>query len=133
MKKFFLVGIVIIGIILADIVFISMKNRSFHAQQSVEGQKYGGKNSSLILFYCKKCSHCGLVDDFIEKNDISHKLPFERREVSNKENFNLLMQAAKGCHIKKDDLGVPFLWDGAECLMGDYMIIDYFNRKIRDK
>jgi len=36
---------------------------------------------------------------------------------------------AKICELPTDSIGVPFLWDGKDCLIGDQDIINFFKQK----
>jgi hypothetical protein len=81
----------------------------------------------IILFYGEGCPHCKIVDDFISQNKIEDKVKFTRLEVfNNKDNANVLLQKATDCKIDQNNVGVPFLWDGKSCLVGDVEIINFF-------
>jgi hypothetical protein len=83
--------------------------------------------AGIILFYGDGCSHCKIVDDFISQNKIEEKVKFVRLEVfNNKDNANVLLQKATDCKIDQNNIGVPFLWDGKNCLVGDQAIINFF-------
>lgn len=99
-------------------------NNSWENQQT--------KESQVILFYGQGCPHCAIVEDYIEKNNINEKISFEEKEVYyNKGNANDLIQKAKACGIPTDSIGVPFLWDGEKCYVGDQEIIEFFNQKLK--
>ena len=86
--------------------------------------------SSIVLFYGDGCPHCALVEKFVSENDIEAKVPFTKKEVYyNKQNANELTEKAKICGMPTDSIGVPFLWDGSKCLVGDQPIIDFFKLK----
>jgi glutaredoxin len=88
----------------------------------------------IILFYGIGCPHCAKVEEFIKENRIKEKITFEEREVYfNKENRNLLGEAAKSCRISENEIGVPFLWDkeNGKCIIGDEPIIDFFKEKLK--
>lgn len=84
----------------------------------------------IILFYGEGCSHCKLVDDFITQNKIEEKVKFTRLEVfKNTDNQKILLQKVQACKLNVTDVGVPFLWDGKNCLVGDQDIVKFFKDK----
>lgn len=84
----------------------------------------------IILFYGEGCPHCKIVDDFITENKIEEKVSFSRMEVwSNKDNQQVLLKAAQICNLNTDSIGVPFLYDGKNCLVGDVDIINFFKNE----
>jgi len=84
----------------------------------------------INLFYGEGCLHCKVVDDFIEQNNIKDKISFSNLEVwYNKNNQNILAQVVQKCNITTDQVGVPFLYDGQSCIIGDQPIIDFFKEK----
>lgn len=90
--------------------------------------------SGVILFYGEGCSHCVNVDKFIFENKIEDKLIFSRLEVfKNTNNSKILVQKANTCGLPTDKIGVPFLWDGSKCVVGDVDIIKFFQEKINAK
>jgi len=85
----------------------------------------------IVLFYGEGCSHCKIVDDFISQNNIEDKIIFSRLEVwYNKDNQNILAQVVQKCNTQTDQVGVPFLYDGEKCLMGDVDVVNFFKEKI---
>jgi hypothetical protein len=85
----------------------------------------------IILFYGVGCPHCEIVDEFIEKNGIEEKVFFSHKEVYyNKDNANILIEKAQICGFDASGIGVPFLWDGKHCFVGDKDIIEFFKLQI---
>jgi glutaredoxin len=81
----------------------------------------------IILFYGEDCPHCKIVDDFVNENKIKDKIQFSHLEVwYNKDNQNILTQVVIKCGISANQVGVPFLWDGEKCYIGDVDIINFF-------
>lgn len=128
---------VIIPTILFIVVFvfsfvILLKNRENNLANNNSYENQQTKESQIILFYGQGCPHCAIVEDYIEKNNINEKISFEEKEVYyNKGNANDLIQKAKACGIPTDSIGVPFLWDGEKCYVGDQEIIEFFNQKLK--
>ena len=116
-KKFFKerTGLVILGIIVIFFgAIIYAKNRP--------------ADSVMILFYSDSCSHCKNVETYINENGIKDRLKFAEKEVSkNQANAALMERKAVQCGLDLNEgLGVPFFFDGQECLIGDEPIINYF-------
>jgi len=91
------------------------------------------ESEGTILFYGEGCSHCKIVEDFISQNKVEDKVKFTRLEVfNNKDNSDLLTKKAISCNIDiSQGVGVPFLWDGKNCLVGDVDIVKFFEDKIK--
>lgn len=87
--------------------------------------------SEIILFYGNNCDHCAKVDNFIANNNIEAKVVFTRLEVfNNSANADILADKARICGLDPSQIGVPFLWDGAHCIIGDVDVIAFFQQKI---
>jgi len=88
------------------------------------------KQPTQILFYSDTCPHCKIVEQYIKDNNVKSYLVFRELEVSsNTANSQLLGKKAAGCGISGDSIGVPFFFDGQNCLVGDSDIIKYFSSK----
>jgi len=86
--------------------------------------------SQIVLFYGTGCPHCANVEKYIRENNIKDKINFEEKEVYyNRKNADDLVAKAKICGIPTNYIGVPFLWDGEKCFVGDKDIIDFFKQK----
>jgi glutaredoxin len=84
----------------------------------------------IILFYGDGCPHCAIVEEYIKENSIGDKISFAQKEVYyNQNNAKELEAKAKICGLPTDSIGVPFLWDGSKCLVGDQDIIEFFKIK----
>ncbi|KKR49093.1 MAG: hypothetical protein UT86_C0001G0065 [Candidatus Magasanikbacteria bacterium GW2011_GWC2_40_17] len=85
-----------------------------------------------ILFVGEGCPHCEKVEEFIDQNKVKDKVSFVMLEVyKNKDNAALMAKKAGLCGIPLTGMGVPFLWDGSKCLVGDIDIINFFQEKIK--
>jgi glutaredoxin len=83
-----------------------------------------------ILFYSDTCPHCKIVEQYITDNKVKNYLAFQQLEVStHPDNAQLLIKKAASCGLSTDNLGVPFFFDGTNCLIGDQDIIKYFASK----
>jgi glutaredoxin len=122
-KKTFFVVILIIVIIMAVLVAIFWpKNASQPSSQALQ--------SDIILYVSDICQHCKNVEKFIEDNKVADKVPFQTEEVStDTKNAQDLMLKAGKCGIANDQIGVPLLWDGSTCLLGEDEITNFFKNK----
>ena len=89
--------------------------------------------NSIILFYGDNCDHCTKVDNFIRDNAMENKVAFVRLNISDNENLNLLSDKAQTCGLDIKLIGVPFLWDGKTCILGDVAVINFFKVQIAAK
>jgi len=88
------------------------------------------ESGQIILFYADSCSYCAIVEKYIEDNDIKSKISFAQKEVShNQNNAKELTEKAEICGLPTDSIGVPFLWDSKDCLIGDQKIIAFFKEQ----
>jgi len=88
-------------------------------------------SDQIIFFYGDGCPHCAIVEEYIKENNINDKISFAQKEVYyNQNNAKELESKAKICGIPTNSIGVPFLWDGSKCIIGDQPIIDFFKSKI---
>lgn len=87
--------------------------------------------TGMILFYGDTCPHCKIVEQYINDNNIKAKLQFTELEVfNNKANSALMLKKAKACQLDTTKgMGVPFFFDGQNCLLGDQDIINFFKTK----
>lgn len=130
MKKIIAPTILFIAVLIFSFFAISReKNRNQTSEGEIKAEENKEENQ-IILFYGDGCPHCEIVEEYIEKNNIYDKVSFSRKEIYyNKENSKEIGEKAKICGVPANSIGVPFLWDGEKCLMGDRDIIDFFRQK----
>ncbi|MHB8903580.1 MAG: hypothetical protein ACYC40_00540 [Patescibacteria group bacterium] len=89
-----------------------------------------GDAPDMILFYGDTCPHCKKVAEYIDANNVRAKFKFQELEVYNNQNNSRLMaKKAVGCGLDTSQgLGVPFFFDGKNCLVGDQNIINFFQK-----
>jgi glutaredoxin len=126
---------IIIPSILFIVVFVSsfvilLKNKESNLPNNIQENQLT-EESQIILYYGDGCPHCAIVEGYIKENKIQDKLSFIQKEVYyNQGNAKELEEKAKICGMPTDSIGVPFLWDGEKCLVGDADIINFFKQKI---
>ena len=127
-------------VIIPTILFIAVLIFSFFAlsQEKNKNQTPADETATaenqpanqIILFYGDGCPHCAIVEEYIKENNINDKISFAQKEVYyNQNNAKELEVKAKTCGLPTDSIGVPFLWDGSKCLVGDQDIIEFFKIK----
>lgn len=121
MKKI-LVSTILFASVLVFSFWVLLKNQPINQQS---------EQSQIIFFYGIGCPHCAKVEEFIKENKVKEKISFVEKEIYfNKENQKELTEKAKICEIPENEIGVPFLWDGEKCFLGDVDIINFFKEKI---
>lgn len=128
-------------LIIPSILFVIALGFSFFVLSQEKKQDQSIANGSveeasqsenqIILFYGTGCPHCAIVDEYLEENKVKEKIDFAHKEVYfNRTNSKELEEKAKACGMPTDSIGVPFLWDGEKCLVGDVDIVEFFKQKI---
>jgi glutaredoxin len=132
-KKVIIPTILFIAVLIfAFIVLFENKEDNLPNNAAEENQR--AEESQITLFYGDGCPHCAIVEDYIKNSNIKERLFFEEKEVYyNRKNADDLAAKAKICGIPTDYIGVPFLWDGLKCYVGDRDIINFLNQKINEK
>ena len=101
--------------------------------EATENNSIVQESSGIILFYGDGCPHCAIVEEFVEQNNIEEKVSFSKKEVYyNQQNASELGVKAKVCGMSTDFIGVPFLWDGSKCYVGDQDIVEFFKNKFNE-
>jgi glutaredoxin len=126
---FILVLIVSFFLLLENKENSQLKNEPSNNQENQQKEQ-----SQIILFYGDGCPHCAIVEEYIKENNINDKISFAQKEVYyNQNNAKELEVKAKICGLETDSIGVPFLWDGEKCLIGDQDIINFFKQKTNEQ
>ncbi len=129
-RKNLLFFIIIAVFILLVFLFLFYKNWGF-INILYYFQRHNSNVVGIILFEGNNCSHCVKVDDFIKDNKIEDKIKFTRLEVfDNVANANILADKSQICGLNPQQVGVPFVWDGKNCIIGDVDVIKFFQNKI---
>lgn len=125
MKKPLVITIIFLAVLAYALVVLSAKDKPSSNEKPNQDNV-----GNIILFYGDGCPHCKIVEEYVEANGIEAKVPFTKKEVYyNKANSAELGEKAIACGMPTDSIGVPFLWDGAQCYVGDQDIIEYFKDK----
>lgn len=86
----------------------------------------------LTLYYGQECPHCANLEAFIQSNKLDEVVKIERKEVYHNERNSFEMgKTAQKCGLTGDSLGVPFLYDGAKCYVGEVEARDYLFQYVK--
>lgn len=133
-KKIILPTILFIAVLILSVVILSKENKNNGLEGKLaekEGQQI--EQNQIVLFYGDGCPHCAIVEKYIEENKIKDKISFAQKEVYyNQNNAKELAAKARICGIPANSIGVPLLWNGEGCLIGDQDIINFFKQKINE-
>jgi len=124
----------IVTIIVFVLTFWAFSQEKDKIQGSVNGtvveQTQEQETDQIILFYGEGCPHCAIVEKYLTENKIKDRVTFAQKEIyHNIKNREELKFKAEACGLSLDAIGVPFLWDGEKCLIGDKDIITFFQQK----
>ncbi len=133
-KKIIISTILFIAVMIFSF-FVLSQEKSKNQNQTDEAIAIENQSpSQIILFYGDGCPHCAIVEKYIEGNYIKDKISFAQKEVYyNQNNAKELETKAEICGLPTDSVGVPFLWDGEKCLIGDQDIINFFKQKTNEQ
>lgn len=114
--------------------FVLSQEKNKNQTPTNETKTENRSESQIILFYGDGCPHCKIVEEYINENSIQNKISFVQKEVYyNQNNAKELEAKAKNCGLPTDSIGVPFLWDGEKCLIGDQDIINFFKQQTNEQ
>jgi len=131
-NKIIIPAILFIAVSVFSFVVLAKNKESGLSDNHQENQQI--EKSQIILFYGDGCPHCAIVEDYIKENNIIDKISFVRKEVYyNQNNAKELTEKARICGLPTDSIGVPFLWDGEKCFIGDQDIINFFKQKTNEQ
>ena len=133
MKSKLLVPAILFCVVAGLSIYLLINQKHTTTVSNPENTALNNSNNEvngIVLFYGDGCPHCALVEQYISENNIESKVQFTKKEVyNNQQNASELTAKAKACGMATDSIGVPFLWDGSSCLVGDQPIIDFFKQK----
>lgn len=116
--------IIIVAVILLGAAFWALQSGFFFKNENPVSSPEG-----VILFYGEGCPHCKNVEDFLVQNNIKDKVEFTELEVyHNEANQKILLEKVNACGVDTSNVGIPFLWDGENCIIGDQDIINFFSQ-----
>jgi hypothetical protein len=83
----------------------------------------------IVYYYGKSCPHCKNVAQFIEANGIDKKVSYTKKEFSDPAVTKEFLSRAEQCGINPSEAGVPLVFSGGKCYMGDVDVINFFKAK----
>ena len=123
-KVFIWIGVFMVFVV-GGLVWLAGQGEDIEIKDEIELNKDG-----ITLFYGDGCPHCEDVERFNEENDIKSKVIFEELEVwKDKENAELMKDAAKICELDLEKIGVPFLFAKDKCYIGGPDVEEFFKEE----
>ena len=122
--------VIAILIILVSVILYQKKGEE-NTKQGLSEQ-VNTKKENCVLYYGITCPHCKKVEKWLDENvKVKEESRIVLKEVYRDHNNSTeLGDRAKECQIDSSrGVGVPFLYDNGQCLMGDQPIIDYLTEK----
>ncbi|MEA5097099.1 MAG: DsbA family protein [Burkholderiaceae bacterium] len=133
-KQLIFSALVFASVLALSFYLFLQKNNAPRFQEGTSSTVEQQSARGIILFYGYGCPHCAVVERYLEQNQIGNRVRFERKEVYlHPNNAKELKTKARACGIPEDAIGVPFLWDGEKCLIGDQPITEFFRQRAEAK
>lgn len=121
-------GLLFLIVTVFSVIMITKDKETNHASPKLTVNN--NQTQGVILFYGDGCPHCAIVEEYLDSNNVLEQVQYVMKEVYyNQVNANELGEKAKYCGMPTDSIGVPFLWDGSNCYVGDQDIIEFFKLK----
>ena len=83
-----------------------------------------------ILFYKENCPYCKIVEDFIERSNITARINITKKDIHESQNQLEFRRIVNKCKISPNDAGVPLFYAGGKCYLGDEEIINFLINKL---
>ena len=84
----------------------------------------------VTLYYGQGCPHCQIVEDYLSDNGTGDNVILQQKEVfHNQENLEELKRKANLAGIPDEFVGVPLLYEGGNCFVGEEEIINFFEQR----
>lgn len=138
-KKLILTSILFLALSIATVSVLILEKQEngltppFGHENTPLKNEPAAADGKIVLFYGDGCPHCLKVEAFLDEKNAPQKISYETKEVwSNADNRKMMMDKVVLCKMEKNNIGVPFLWNGenSQCLMGEDQIIDFFQKKL---
>ena len=125
-KKIIIITVAVVLVLISAVLVFHWQNDKKTASSSTPSSEL----AEIILFYGDGCPHCAVLEKWMADNEIESKIELTKLEIyNNEENKNLLIERAKDCGIT-NDIAIPFLWTGTDCIVGDEPIEQFFQQKL---
>jgi hypothetical protein len=131
-NKILPISILFLVIIGLGIVGLSKGNgASGTGEDPVDTDPIDISTTGITYFYGIGCPYCDVVDKYVSDNNVMDVVDFEKKEVyNNKGNADELMRFVDHCGLNPNYIGVPFMWTGEACLVGDQDIISFLESEL---
>lgn len=120
--------------IIPILIIIILVGGIFYFIRNKKDNKNPGAINNIVLYVGEGCEHCAKVEQFVKNQNVEKKLGLFIKEVYNNEtNRNELKERAALCGTDSAKVGIPFLWNGSGCTIGDDQIINFFKNRLNGK
>lgn len=86
----------------------------------------------IYIYTSEQCAFCSTVENAVIKGQVNRRLPVIFREISRDEQNALeLLVVTQECGLNIAKVGVPFLYDGRNCLEGTDKIMRYIDERMK--
>ena len=90
-----------------------------------------GKAAELTVYVGAGCPNCNILESRVRNGRLDKMLPIVFKEVYNDETNALeMMGRLHTCAIPAGTEGVPMLWNGSLCILGQERIMEYLGRQL---
>ena len=121
--------VAVVTVIVAVMIFWGI--RSTPRLEAPVAEKLDGTEESGITYYYSRASSFSMnVQKFFDENKIEEKVVFSKKEVMpNTENSREMDMRAKECGLSEKETGIPFLYAGGKCFVGEEEIMEFFKKE----
>lgn len=126
-KNLLFTSLVLLLIALVFLFFNIMKTEVSEEDNSID-QVNVALDEELTLFYGDGCQYCTVVNNYIDQKNIENLTQLQVKEIYfNEENSSEFDSKFSQCQPQPPFRGVPLLWHGGFCIMGEQEIVDYLD------
>lgn len=130
-KKNILFTSLLLLLIALVFLFFNIMSTEVSEEDNFIDQTNVAVDEELILFYGEGCQYCSIVNNYINENDLEFKTQLQVKEIYfNEENSSEFDSKFSQCQPQPPFRGVPLLWHGGFCLMGEQEIVEYLENLI---
>jgi len=90
----------------------------------------GQDKKKAIYFYSKTCSHCNLVNEYFQNNNIYDKYDIQKIETSGPQNIDNFNKFFAAFNVPVENRGYPVIFFADKMIAGDQKIINNFVKEI---
>lgn len=90
----------------------------------------GNFKSDMIYYYGDENVYCKNIEKFMKDNKIESIITFAKKEVWHDGSNDMEMkERAKQCGLKPEKIGVPMIWSGGKCYVGQVEVQNFLKKE----